>query len=373
MKKRIFQDPRTGREVWQMTDGDFECVAPYMDKRAWSRDDRHIFYMSNRTGSWQPFRLNVETGEERPLCEVEGALYRSLAYDPAHNEVFVQNRGGLIAVEADTLRARQAVDGSVLRLGTGGKGAAAALSGDGTLCVFAGSAEDGHPAVLVVSTDGRNRIRTVRCERDDIRPGHELFCPADNNIVSFHGYPDRQNNPDETPAHRAAQWRMDLDTGAMRPLVLMPAGFRATHCLWGPSGDRFYFHRKTVPQWVTTALGAVDRAGADERIYFETTAHRLGHSAPSPDEKWIVTDSQDTPENMVMLVHTERDEQRLLCWANASIKKPSMAGRLPNLPPHTDTDVHPGFSSTGRYVHFTSDVTGRSQVYVVPVADLTGA
>jgi hypothetical protein len=34
-------------------------------------------------------------------------------------------------------------------------------------------------------------------------------------------------------------------------------------------------------------------------------------------------------------------------------------------------DVHPNFSRTGRYIAYNSDVSGRSQVHVMPVADLT--
>jgi len=158
------------------------------------------------------------------------------------------------------------------------------------------------------------------------------------------------------------------------PLVLMPPAYRATHCTWGRSGERVYFHRKTLPKhvWVPTALCSCDARGGDLRIYYEDAVHRLGHSQASPDERWIVTDSQDFDENLLMLVSTERDEQHILCWPNASIGSDRPDRRRPDLPPHTDRHTHPGFSFTGRYVHYTSDVSGRSQVYVVPVGDLTG-
>ncbi len=373
LPRREFRDPRTGRLVWQVTDGDFECVAPYMDKPAWSRDDRFLFFMCNRSGAWQPYRLELSTGRAQQLARVRNALFRSIVYSPALDEVFVEDAGSYLAIRPETLAARRAVD--FRRLfgdGPGHKGAAAVLSGDGRLCLFSHKTADGHPALALAPTDGSNDLRLVPLPRADIAPGHELFCPADNNLVSFHGYPDRQNTPQETPDHRTAQWRMELDTGRMSPLVLMPPGFRATHCLWGPSGRRFYFHKKTVPQWVPTAIGSVDRNGGDRRIYHETAAHRLGHCAPSPDERWIVSDSQDRPENILLLLSTERPETHLLCWPNASIKQISMAARRPDLPPHTDTDTHPGYSRTGRYVHYTSDCSGRSHVYVVPVGDITG-
>jgi Tol biopolymer transport system component len=192
-------------------------------------------------------------------------------------------------------------------------------------------------------------------------------------VISFHGYPDVQNDAKASPDRRVAQWRIERVSGRLMPLVLVPPGFRSTHSLWGPSGDRFYFHRKTVPGWTPTALCSVNRDGGDLRVYHETTEHRLGHSAPSPDEAWIVTDSQDPDTNILMLVSTRRDKQHMLCWPNTSIGSGRPDRRSPRLPAHTDRHTHPAFSLTGRYVHYTSDVSGRSQVYVVPVADLTGA
>jgi len=373
VKRRAFRDAQTGREVWQVTDGEFECVAPYMDKCAWSRDDRWLVFMCNRTGAWQPYRLDIETGEAVQLFASSGAVFRSVAVDPAHGEAYCQDGAALVAVDLETLEPRRAVDFSRFLARGAGKGLAASLSRDGGRVALSWRDPQGRGAVLAAPTDGSNAVDVVLLPRDDIYPGHELICPGRDDIVSFHGYPDRQNKPDETQDHRVAQWRFELSTRAMKPLVLMPRGFRATHCLWGGSGERFYFHRKTVPQWVPTALGSVDRDGGDERIYYETSEHKLGHSAPSPDEQWIVTDSQDPDKNILMLVSTVRNEQHMLCWPDASIGSGRPDRRPVSLPPHTDRHTHPGFSVTGRYVHYTSDVSGCSQVYVAPVADLTGA
>jgi hypothetical protein len=186
----------------------------------------------------------------------------------------------------------------------------------------------------------------------------------------FHGYPDRQNDLDETPEHRTAQWLVRRDSGSMTPLVLVPPGNRAIHSLWGPGGERFYYHRKTVPGWVPTSLCSVDRDGSDVRAYYETSEHRLGHCCPSPGERWLVSDSQDRPENILILTHLERDEQHMLCWPNTSVKRPDHSTRPTGFPVHTDTDIHPNFSCSGKMIAFNSDATGCSHVYIVPVDDL---
>jgi len=374
MERRAYLDERTGREVWQVTDGEFECVAPYPEKTAWTPDDRYFFFMSNRTGTWQPYRLEVETGEVRHLFDARNAMYRSLVYDPNRHEAYVEHGGTYVAVNVDTLEARLAADlTEYVGDEGGGKGSSACLTSDGARVAIGWQTPDGHPAAVVTTTDGDGDFLEVVIDRDEfIRPGHLTFRPGDNNYLAFASGKDRQDDPNEETFLAGALYHLDLPTAEVSPLVLLPAGYRATHCTWGRSGERVYFHRKTLPKhvWVPTALCSFDANGEDLRVYYEDHEHRLGHSQASPDERWIVTDSQDLDENILMLASTERDEQHLLCWPNASINSDRPDKRSPGLPPHTDRHTHPGFSATGRRVHYTSDVSGRSQVYMVPVDDL---
>jgi Tol biopolymer transport system component len=374
MPRRVFNDAKTGCEVWQVTDGEFECVAPYMDVRAWTQDDHYLIFTSNRSGSWQPYCLDVESGEAVQLCEAAGG-FRSVALAPPRGEAFCQDGNRVLAIDIETREARLAVDYSAwrgeLKGFGGGKGNTPALNRDGSFIATGATDEKGRNVILIAPTDGSDELEVLPIPRNDMAPDHVLFCPGDDNVLSFAGCPDRQNDPNETPERRARETRIERASGAMKPLVLVPPGYRATHCTWGASGDRIYFHRKTVPTWTPTALCSVNREGEDLRVYFETSAWKLGHSASSPDEKWLVSDSQDADENPLLLVSTQRDEQHLLCWPNMSQKTSTRPHRRStHLPPHTDVDTHPGWSATGRYVHYTSDISGRSQVYVVPVDDL---
>lgn len=383
MPRRVFNDSKTGREVWQVTDGEWECVAPYMDVRAWTKDDKYLVFTSNRSGSWQPYRLEIESGEATRFLEQDVyAGYRSVALDPTHNMAYCQDGRRVLAVHIETLKARLAFDhtallGPVNKQGNM-KGHAGALNTDGSLSVIEANLGDGNAvagdALLVTPLDGSNQGEVLRIPRADLSAGHVLFCTGDDNIISFHGYPDRQNDSQEKPDNRVAQWRLTRDKKELKPLVLLPPGYRAIHSTWGASGDRFYFHRKSVPGWTPTALCSVNRDGEDMKVYYETNAWKLGHSASSPDEKWLVTDSQDIDENVLMLVSTQRDEQHMLCWPSMSQKCSTRPHkRSTHLPPHTDVDTHPGWSATGKYVHYTSDISGRSQIYVVPVSDVVNS
>lgn len=384
MPRRAFADERTGREVWQVTDGEFECVPPYMHSCTWNAEDRYLVFMCNRDGTWQPCALTLATGEARQLCRVDKAGFYSVSVDPLANEAYCFDHRRVIGVDLDTLEPRAVADfGQHLDESDSG-GRRPVISHDGKFVLSPLRAKEGPSSLLVATTDGSNEIQVVPLLPENIvapgggrpeselflRPGHEQFCPGDSNVVSFQNADDRQNDADEEPARRVREWRIRRDTDEITPLVFMPPGQRGTHCIWGLSGERFYFHRKTVPGWVPTALCSVDREGGDLRVYHETSDHKLGHCCASPDEKWLVSDSQDDAENILLLVNLTRDEQHLLCWPNASINSDRPDKRSADLPPHKHRHPHPAFSRTGRYISYGSDITGRTQVYVVDVGDL---
>ena len=375
MKRRTSHDTKTGREVWQVSDGEFECVVPYMDEPAWTADERYLVFACNRSATWQPYRLELETGEAAQLIEtISGA--RQFSVDTGSGRVYVPDGSRVMAVDVEGLESRLAVDFAAGRHALRPE-ALPVISGDGSLALARAMTEDGQTILFVGRTDGSNEIEAVPVKGFPCLPGHEQFCPGDNNIVSLNAMSptgDYPNNikydwtaPD--PNARTKTWRVDLDTGEASRLILLPEMQSATHCVWNRAGTRLHFHRKTRPTWVPTALCSVDRSGGGFCVYYETNDYLLGHSCPSRDGKWIVTDSQEPGENILMLVGLEDDEQHMLCWPNSSVGSDRPDKRLPHLPPgggHT----HPGFSPSGRYVHYQSDVSGRTQVYVVPVGDL---
>ena len=106
----VTQEARTGREVWQVTSGEGESVSPYMDCVAWSSDDRFLVVNCNRTGSWQPYRLEIDTGEMVQLCQVQLGAYRSVALAIGNDIAYCADGARVWAVELDTLAVREAVN-----------------------------------------------------------------------------------------------------------------------------------------------------------------------------------------------------------------------------------------------------------------------
>jgi len=375
MERRTFRDRETGREVWQVTEGRFECLVPYMDKPAWSADERYLVFACNRSGAWQPYRLDIDTGEAVQLVET-GSGAQEFSVDAGSGTVYVPDGRRLVAVNLQSLESRVVVDFAAARSDPTPE-ALPVISGDGSRALGRAMTETGQTILFVAATDGANDIERVAVKGFPCLPGHEQFCPGDNNIVSLNAMSPKGDYPNKikydwtspNPDARTKTWRVDLDTGEATRLILLPPMQSATHCVWNRAGTRLHFHRKTRPTWVPTALCSVDRCGGDFRVHYETSEYLLGHSCPSPDGKWIVTDSQEPDKNILMLVSLTRDEQHLLCWPNNSVGSGRPDRRLPNLP-RGGGHTHPGFSPSGRYVHFQSDVSGRSHVYIVPVGDL---
>ena len=49
-------DPKTGFEVWQMTNHDSASVAVYFENQAFTSDDRFVVFGSSRSGNWEIYR-----------------------------------------------------------------------------------------------------------------------------------------------------------------------------------------------------------------------------------------------------------------------------------------------------------------------------
>jgi hypothetical protein len=160
---------------------------------------------------------------------------------------------------------------------------------------------------------------------------------------------------------RARSWKVDLKQGTDRQFLTMPYGFRATHESWSHDGERFFFFRKTRPGWSPAAVCSQDKEGGDFRVHYESESIKLGHGTVSRDGGWFVSDCQQPEKNELVLIDLESGEAQILSWPNSSVT----GGHAQR------AHVHPSFSPGGNFICYTSDQSGVSQVYVVPVGDLT--
>jgi dipeptidyl aminopeptidase/acylaminoacyl peptidase len=352
---KALRDERTGREFRQVSPEGSRNVAAYMYVNSFSPDERYLFYGSDRSGAWEIHRLEIETGRTTQMTEIRSRHAPRWNCHPDGREVFLFDGEAYRAVDVETLEERVVIDlrGQPWLRRPGGTPMFSA-SGK-SFCQFF-QVDRGRRGIALVACDGSGA--------EHVHTHHELmlhlmFCPANENVLTFCTWPDSQDDmalPDE---ERARTWIVDVSTGESRPYLMMQKGFRATHEYWSASGGRLYFHKKTQPGWLPASLCYVDRETEAITEFFRSETVMLGHSFVTRDDRLAVSDSQRPDENELLLVEVDSGEVEVLCWPN-SRNRENRRGLAGN-------HVHPSFSPSGRYVVFTSDRTGEPHVYLVPL------
>ena len=347
-------DERTGREVWQITAGRAASHFCYQTAQGFTADERYVLFSSDRTGPWQLYRADLLTGEVDRISDVADYHHDSFSMHSNGREMLFT--GGERLFRAD-VASGEIVD--VIDLGGqlpgSWRGHAMPVSADGRRTVLSWHDGGDRYGLAVVHLADR-RVEIVL----DAPTGpllHPQFCPGQAELICFCWFPDTQDDMSLPMEQRARNWVIDTHTRETRPFLMCPYGSRGTHEYWNADGTRLYFHRKTEPGWVPTSLCSIDREGGDWQTHYTHETLKLGHSDITADERWIVTDVQEPDENPLLLVDVPAAAAEVLCWPNSSLT----GGHA------KQAHVHPSFSPRGGFVGFTSDRTGRPQVYVVPL------
>jgi oligogalacturonide lyase len=350
-EKTITQDEKTGREVWQMTDGGSKSVSCYQEVEAFTDDEQYVVFSSDRTGTFQLYRAELSTGELAQLSEVKD--FKSISFGMARNgtEAIYSAGWRVFAVDVETGEDRVLLDFEG-KSPSQPSGAPVALSGSGDRVVVAYSPDDTCTTLAIGMLETGAFEEVCRWEG---KLSHAQICPGDANLISFDPGPDTQNDMTLPQEERARTWVCDAKTGGTRPFLTMPKGFRATHEYWDRDGERMYFHKKSVPNWIPTTISSIARDGGDWQDHYESTDRKLGHSSIDRTSSFIISDVQSSDENEIYRIDIATCEADLLCWPNTS-------------PIQDQTiHVHPSISAGGNYVDFTSDRRGSSDLYIYPL------
>lgn len=347
-------DLRTGREVWQITQAEAVSHFCYQTVQGFTADERHLVFSSNRTGSWHLFRADLTDGEVERITNLPDLHTGSFSMHPNGRDVCFS--AGWTIYRADVAAGKVTplinLNG---RVPMRPRGHPMAISADGErIAVSCQDGADRHALCVVFLAE--QRVRTVLATPKGPLL-HEQICPGDPDLITFDWFPDTQNDMSLPMAERARAWTVNVRTREVRPFLTCPRGSRGTHEHWSADGGRLFFHHKTEPGWVPTHLCSIDRDGGDWQTHYTHETWKLGHSDVTRDGRWIVTDVQEPGENALLLVDAAAGTAEVLCWPNSSV-----TGGHPK-----HAHVHPSFSPRGRFVGFTSDRTGRPQVYVVPL------
>ncbi|MCE5205505.1 MAG: oligogalacturonate lyase family protein [Porphyromonadaceae bacterium] len=353
-ERKIFNDPETGNEIWQITTNEKMSNMPYFEALAFTHDDRFVVFKSWREEVPKLFRSDLETGVVSKISDHE--VTGSYTIHPNGKEVWFISGDVLYAVDVSELNERIVFDLSELADGREVR-FSALFTNDGnyTLVTFGARGSEMEVYRLYLP---ENKIEKVYVSQNGF--SHPMINPMDPNTFTFTYYPDNQNDMSLPLEERARSWIVDTRTGIGKPFLMMPIGFRATHASWSSDGGRFFFFRKTVPGSKPVSICSINKQGEDFTVHYTHDKIKLGHGRSSRDMKWFISDSQDSYNNPLTLLNLKTGEARIVCWPN-SLQAPKEGN------PQED-HVHPSFSYSGRYVAYTSDSgTGIPQAFVIPI------
>lgn len=363
-EKRCVADEVTGATVWQMTDHPSVHHHLYFTNPSFTPDGGFLIFISYRLGPPHLFSAEVLSGEIRQLTDLPDL--NTFSGVPARD-------GRVVFTAGEAVRA--------VEVGTGRQETLASFPGASLSNCHLSA--DGSMVATNVKRDGRNAITAVRVDGSGAHTifetpgevGHIQFSPRTDNTILYSG----------DVKHRVRL--VDFDGSNDRLLYRQLPTEWITHESWLGSGDEVMF-----VHW-PRAVRAIRRDGSGLRTIVNFTGW---HPCSWRDGSLIVSDTH-LPDIGLQLIDPATGAHRPLCHPKSSNQGTQWAFDLPaeetpidrtvlreQPPPSTGPDLrestygpqwthpHPSFSADGRWVAFTSDRTGWSQVYRVEVPENKG-
>jgi oligogalacturonide lyase len=346
-ERRVRRDPRTGAEIWQLTDAPCVNHAPYFLNPAWAGARRdHLIITSYRDGGPNLYAVRLPDGELLQLTEGGDVSPWSACVSPDGARIYYTGAGALRALE----------------LGTLAETVLAELPPSSWLGNCSVS-PDGAELALAVSRDGRNALLAFRTDTGASRTLHE----TDALIAHAQWSPDGRRVLFASDLPR--MWLVAADGSGAHPLRAQTRQEWLVHEAWLTDDEIIFTH------W-PKALKAIGADGTGERTI---APFNCWHPAPRRDGGSIVCDTA-LPDVGLQIVDPATGARRTLCYPGASSQgyqwsqpEPVWDGPVAEAAYGPQwTHPHPSFTPDGTGVVYSSDVSGQPQVYLAHLATAPG-
>jgi Tol biopolymer transport system component len=290
-----------------------------------------ILYSVGLGGSWDNAKViaqRLDTGERKVV--LSGGT--DARYVPTGHLVYVRGTS-LYAVpfDADALEVRgQPVEVTSGVANHSAGGAEFAFSPNGTLVYFSPGVGGDEGGRLVMLNRSGERLPALLPEGAF---GHPKFSPSASSIICEHEF---------------SIWTIDLVRGTTARVA---AGSRMGWPVWSSDGTRIYYASERSGPWQIWSRAA-DGSDEERRI--------------SKPADYSMTPSAVSPDGTEVLLHSDHKD------SGTDVEVMDLNGNLRTLV-KSDADDNPGtFSPDGRWVTYTSDESGRDEVYVRPRSGPSG-
>lgn len=344
------RDEATGARVYRMTSHDSINHLSYFLQSSFTPDGRRLVFTSYRTGEAQIFEAAFPSGRLRQLTAGAPVHPYSPTLAPDGRRLYFVRGGGVWRLEMDSLEERPVVEFEGAQLGE-------CTLGDGGQWITAAYKRGAVQGLVTGRADGAE-WRVIPFTRTVIHP---QFHPCEPEWLEFAA----------DPAPR--MYRVRRDGTGMECLLENPFEQWLTHeTFLGETGDLVFVHwRKALYRmdWTTREVRAI-------------TDYPVWHVSPDRSGSRVLCDT-NCPDEGVFEIDVATGARRLVCLSGASNggtqwRYPTPArwqadaeGTLSWLEVPLDrvygpqwTHPHPCYSPGQQWVTFTSDRTGRAQVYV---------
>ncbi len=320
--------------------------------QAFSPDEKYVVFSANRTGDFELYRFDIKNTS---AAQITSGFKKTYNYTCFKNKIILNDSEKVKSIDIESLEENTVFEKKQDWIELFG-GPAISEIGNWVACFY--KDKDGKLGIVYKNLTNSDPAETLKLPEGIKTVSHLLAAPSEELILTFNILPDKQNDSGLPDSQRARSWKLDVKKEKLEPFLVMPAGFRATHEYWGHNRNlRLYFHKKTVPSWVPNVVASIDINGRDYKEHLFSQTRRLGHSAISYDNRFMVSDVQQPGENELYLLDTRTEKYEIICWPDSSCNpERNQLGH-----------VHPSFSSRGNYIIYSSDRNGKTSVYIVPL------
>ncbi len=318
-------------------------------------DKDHFLFYSDRSGAMNLFEMNMVDGSMTQLTN-ENDLIQSAWHLPQLHTLWFETKKELKALDTKTMEVRTIFAFDSLRPES------FAVTCDGKYLVFAANKNPGFSANHSTGPYALFRMDLRTKEVKQISPdfgfklGHVQTSPTDPTRVSYcwqhiyeKGAPGMVGN---TPNRI---WWNNIEGTDGGPVGIQEFGIHRTHEFWFPDGSRMGYSARYLfgPNKGKQFIGIITPDGKEN--FMMPAPVSSSHNQIFPDNKHWVSDLYDGLNLVLFTIEGKEIVKKEILYKHDS----SMQGQ----PSHP----HPHFSPGGKYILFSTDKSGKPQVYTVKI------
>jgi len=354
-----YKDKETQKTVIKLTPDEYLCHHPYFYNKMITNDNRFLIHANNRDGQRNIYKLDLYSGEVDQLTE--GAMIRDFSPMLTSDDrflIFCRDKK-IIKMDMNTLEEEVIYETPPGWISGGNPG----ISSDDEYLVLVEMNEKDHirgrgdwstfepqwakkPHCRIIYIDIKQKLSKVAYEDEHCWLGHPQIRPGDNNAILF---------CHEGPGNRidARLWMVNSDGTNLRCLKLQGHHELVTHEYWLKDGSKIAFVYRNSETGEET-IRYMDPDTMEEEVLMECSTYC--HFISNHDNTKIVGDGQRPEKPYIYLVDVNGKREEKLCIHGSSWKSYGNT---------QDAHPHPTFSPDGKFVIFTSDMSGTPAIYKI--------